>query len=136
MAQSSITSFFEKQKQNIDEAAIHAQNQNFNPTKAVKAELLRYHEWQSTHDSNRAETAFEYIILDDDGYVVNSFDDRNFVPYSVDSNLPRTSIVDCNQFVDTTSKHAEPDFMILDENVTLADLEIECNAGEYKMNDY
>lgn len=134
MAQNSIKSLFEKQthKQNTDERVIHAQNRNFKPIKAVKAELLRHHECESTHDSNRAETQFEYIILDDDGYVVNNFDDRNFVPDSVNPNIPDAIIVDCNKFVDTNSQPVELDFMILDENVLTADLEN--NSGEYKMN--
>lgn len=77
MASNRIKSLFERQlhRQNVHDDSI-ARDSIFVPTKAVKAELLDHHRRQLTIPSIPAEAQFDYIILDDEGYVVDTSNDR------------------------------------------------------------
>lgn len=134
MAGNSIRNLFEKQ--------IHKQNvQNCNPTRAVKAEMLIRHERESTCTTALDENQFEYIILDDEGYVVNNFNDTDYVQDSVNSENraatvleSHTSTANMNSNARTVEIHSQPanhDFIILDENVLMID--VPNNAGKYIM---
>lgn len=114
MAGNPIRSLFEKQ--------IHKENvQNCNPTRAVQTEMLKLHELES----NAAETQLEYIILDDEGYMVNNFNDINYVQDSV--NLEKRAAT-------TQSQHANIDFIILDENNLIIDAENDAGKCKVKVN--